>query len=46
MPPFKINALEAVDRKVREVFHPFIVGDVNDSQIRVAKFGAQFDWRA
>jgi hypothetical protein len=38
MPPSKINILEAVDRKVKEVFHPFIVGDVNDSQVKVAKF--------
>jgi len=35
MPPSKINVLEAVDRKVKEVFHPFIVGDVNDSQVKV-----------
>jgi len=40
MPPSKINVLEAVDLKVKEVFHPFIVGDVNDSQVKVAKFGA------
>ena len=46
MPPSKINILEAVDRKVKEVFHPFIVGDVNDSQVKVAKFGAEFDWHA
>ena len=46
MPPSKINVLEAVDRKVKEVFHPFIVGDVNDSQVKVAKFGAVFDWHA
>jgi mannose-6-phosphate isomerase-like protein (cupin superfamily) len=46
MPPSKINVLEAVDRKVKEVFHPFVVGDVNDSQIKVAKFGAEFDWHA
>ena len=25
---------------------PFIVGDVNDSQVKVAKFGAEFDWHA
>jgi hypothetical protein len=39
MPPSKINVLGAVDRKVNEVFHPFIVGDVNESQVKVAKFG-------
>src|ERR1700676_4871500 len=44
MPPSKINVLEAVDRKGKEVFHPFIVGDVNDSQVKVAKFGPEFDW--
>ena len=37
MPPSKINILEAVDRKVKEVFHPFIVGDVNDSQVKVGE---------
>jgi mannose-6-phosphate isomerase-like protein (cupin superfamily) len=41
-----MNILEVVDRKVKEVFHPFIVGDVNDSQVKVAKFGAKFDWHA
>ena len=46
MAPSKINVLEAVDRKVKEVFHPFIVGDVNDAQVKVAKFGAEFDWHA
>jgi mannose-6-phosphate isomerase-like protein (cupin superfamily) len=46
MPPSKINVLDAVDRKVKETFHPFIVGDVNDSQVKVAKFGAEFDWHA
>ena len=46
MPPSKINVLEAVDRKVKEVFHPFIVGDVNEAQVKVAKFGAEFDWHA
>jgi mannose-6-phosphate isomerase-like protein (cupin superfamily) len=46
MPPSKINVLDAVDRKVKEVFHPFIVGDVKDCQVKVAKFGAEFDWHA
>ena len=46
MPPSKINVLEAVDRKVKQVFHPFIVGDVNEAQVKVAKFGAAFDWHA
>lgn len=46
MPPAKINVLEAVDRQVREVFKPHVVGDVNDSQVKVAKFGEVFDWHA
>jgi mannose-6-phosphate isomerase-like protein (cupin superfamily) len=46
MAPSKINVLEAVDRKVKEVFHPFIVGGVNDAQVKVAKFGPEFDWHA
>ena len=46
MPPSKIDVLEAVDRKIREVFHPFVVGDVNEAQVKVAKFGAEFDWHA
>jgi mannose-6-phosphate isomerase-like protein (cupin superfamily) len=46
VPPSKINVLEAVDRKVKEVFQPFIVGDANDSQVKMAKFGAEFDWHA
>ena len=46
MPPIKINVLEAVDRKVRQVFHPFIVGDVNEAQVKVAKFGDKFDWHS
>jgi mannose-6-phosphate isomerase-like protein (cupin superfamily) len=46
MHPSKVNVLEAVDHKLKEVFRPFIVGDVNDSQVKVAKFGVEFDWHA
>ena len=46
MAPSKINIVEAADRKIKKVFHPFIVGDVNESQVKVAKFGATFDWHA
>jgi mannose-6-phosphate isomerase-like protein (cupin superfamily) len=46
MAPTKINIVEAAERKIKKVFHPFIVGDVNDSQVKVAKFGAAFDWHA
>ena len=46
MAPSKINIVEVADRKIKKVFHPFIVGDVNESQVKVAKFGATFDWHA
>lgn len=46
MLPSKINILQAVDRKVKEVFHPFIGGDVNESRVKVTKFGAEFNWHA
>jgi mannose-6-phosphate isomerase-like protein (cupin superfamily) len=46
MAPTKINLLESVDRQIRDVFKPYIVGDINDSQVKVAKFGEMFDWHA
>jgi mannose-6-phosphate isomerase-like protein (cupin superfamily) len=46
MAPSKVNIVAAVDRKIKDVFRPFIVGDVNDSQVKVAKFGEIFDWHA
>jgi mannose-6-phosphate isomerase-like protein (cupin superfamily) len=46
MPPRKLNVVDAVDRQISQVFRPYIVGDVNDSQVKVAKFGAEFDWHA
>lgn len=46
MPPVKLNILEAVDRQVARLFDPHVVADVNDSQVKVAKFGPQFDWHA
>jgi mannose-6-phosphate isomerase-like protein (cupin superfamily) len=46
MPPRKIDLLEAADRTITKVFDPHIAGDVNDSQAKVAKFGATFDWHA
>ncbi len=46
MPPRKINLLTAVDRQVQKVFDPHIVGDVNESQVKVAKFGPTFDWHS
>lgn len=46
MPPRRINLVEAADEKIAKVFDPHIAGDVNDSQAKVAKFGAVFDWHA
>lgn len=46
MPPRKINLVQAADAKIVKVFDPHIAGDINDSQAKVAKFGAVFDWHA
>ena len=45
MPPRKINLLEAATQ-ITEVFKPRIAGDVNDSQVKIAKLGEVFDWHA
>ena len=46
MPPRKINLVEAADAKIKKVFDPHIAGDVNDAQVKIAKFGDVFDWHA
>ncbi|PAP93765.1 cupin domain-containing protein [Mesorhizobium wenxiniae] len=46
MPPHKINLVEAADQKIKKVFNPHIAGDVNDAQVKIAKFGDVFDWHA
>lgn len=46
MAPRKIKLLEAVDARIREVFHPYVVADVNESQVKIAKFGPEFDWHS
>ncbi|RUV74496.1 MAG: cupin domain-containing protein [Mesorhizobium sp.] len=46
MPPHKINLVEAADTKIKKVFDPHIAGDVNDAQVKIAKFGEVFDWHA
>jgi mannose-6-phosphate isomerase-like protein (cupin superfamily) len=46
MVPKKIDIVAAADRQIAEVFDPHVVGDVNDSQVKVAKFGAEFDWHS
>ncbi|MCO5734287.1 cupin domain-containing protein [Rhizobium sp. SSA_523] len=46
MVPEKIDILAAVDRQIAMVFDPHVVADVNDAQVKVAKFGAEFDWHS
>lgn len=46
MPPAKLNIVRCVDQQISRVFDPHIVGDVNDSQVKVAKFGEVFDWHS
>ena len=46
MAPRKINIPKSVDAQISDVFQPYIVGDVNESQVKVAKFGEVFDWHA
>jgi mannose-6-phosphate isomerase-like protein (cupin superfamily) len=46
MPPRKINLVAAADANIAKVFDPHIAGDVNDSQVKIAKFGEVFDWHA
>lgn len=46
MTPSKINLLEAADRQINDVFRPYVAGDVNDAQVKIAKFGELFDWHA
>lgn len=46
MPPAKLNIVDAADQQITQVFDPHIVGDVNTSQVKVAKFGDVFDWHS
>src|SRR5262245_15378627 len=46
MPPRKISLVAAADTKIEKAFDPHVVGDVNDSQVKIAKFGEVFDWHA
>lgn len=46
MTPRPINLLEAADRRITAVFQPMIAGDINDAQVKIAKFGEVFDWHA
>lgn len=46
MPPNKLNIAQSAQSQIQTLFDPYIVGDVNDYQVKVAKFGPEFDWHA
>jgi mannose-6-phosphate isomerase-like protein (cupin superfamily) len=46
VPPRAFNLIQAADEQITKAFDPHIAGDVNDSQVKIAKFGDVFDWHA
>ncbi|WP_196260182.1 cupin domain-containing protein [Pelagibacterium limicola] len=46
MPPRKISLVEEAEKRIAKVFDPHVAGDVNESQVKIAKFGEVFDWHA
>lgn len=46
MPPKKLNILSSAEKQISTVFDPHVVGDVNECQVKVAKFGEVFDWHS
>ena len=46
MPPAKLNILNSAQKQIDKTFDPHIVGDINDYQVKVAKFGEVFDWHS
>ncbi|KFC62501.1 hypothetical protein FF80_03596 [Devosia sp. LC5] len=44
--PRKINLVQAATDTIKAVWQPHIAGDINDSQVKIAKFGEVFDWHA
>lgn len=44
--PRKIHLLHTAEAQIKSVFTPHLAGQVNDAQIKVAKFGEIFDWHA
>ncbi|MEM9331372.1 MAG: cupin domain-containing protein [Pseudomonadota bacterium] len=46
MPPAKLNILRSAENQIDQTFDPHVVGDINDYQVKVAKFGEVFDWHA
>ncbi len=46
MAPGKLNLVSAAAQQIKGVWQPHVAGDVNDTQIKLAKFGDVFDWHA
>ena len=46
MIPVKLNIVGSAERQIATEFEPHIVGEVNDAQIKVARFGPEFDWHS
>ena len=44
--PHKINLVSAAESQIKGVWQPHVAGDINDSQVKIAKFGEVFDWHA
>ncbi|MEO1041914.1 MAG: cupin domain-containing protein [Pseudomonadota bacterium] len=44
MPPSKFSLVHAVEGQITKTWDPHVVGDVNETQVKVAKFGDVFDW--
>jgi mannose-6-phosphate isomerase-like protein (cupin superfamily) len=44
--PRKISLVAAAEAQIGDVWQPHIAGDINDAQVKIAKFGAVFDWHA
>lgn len=44
--PRKISLVSAAESQINGVWQPHIAGDINDSQVKIAKFGEVFDWHA
>jgi mannose-6-phosphate isomerase-like protein (cupin superfamily) len=42
----KIAIAELAEKRIGKLFDPHIVADVNEAQIKVAKFGPAFDWHS
>lgn len=44
--PRKISLVSAAESQIKGVWQPHIAGDINESQVKIAKFGEIFDWHA